>query len=364
MSWTHYNQENYMFWLKGRFDETGVPGTCMEADRAQRTGIFSDIYDMTDDSQQRPFWNMKMYWENYNATLKVYDINELFTYTAITGLPDVDANGFLNKDEYFRISSLRNLKYYDASDDDELKLNSFDDSAGRWTEAIFEPAGSWNSFESFWASGYLNTWWCGYRSWGSTRASVNAARFENSADDIDDGDDEIVEVLRKRYLSPCNLKWDAASIFPAERTANPTPYDYLYQDITDKQLKKHNYPWMMMEDDSRAADLETRDFRTQHFKVNPGTTWTGLYADIYSRWKTVSAVDTVSEAYVDSKVEYFINLLKVTISTPKEFRVRTQASPLFDRNKLSTLASPEGTGTPAAGTGTPAATTPMGGTSY
>ncbi len=358
MSWTHYNESKIMFWLRGRVDETGIPGESPEAELTKRDSGLSAIYAYSEDSQQLPFWNMRAWWEIENARLQVQDINELFTYAVITGLPDVDTNGFLSATAYFRISTLRNLKYYDASDDDELKLNDEDD--GRWTEALFDPGGSWASFEAFWSNGYLNTWWCGYRSWGSTRASVNAPRFERDTDDIDDGDDRMTEVIRKRYLSPCNTKWDAANIFPKERTADPAPYDYLYQDITTKQETKHNYPWMNMNDSWRTMDLETRNFRNQHFLINPGTSWTGLYDDIYSRWKTPSTIDTVSEAYVNSKVEYYINLLNVTISTPKEFRVRTQASPLFDRSKLSTIGASEGaTTSTAASTGTP-----MEGTGY
>jgi hypothetical protein len=362
MSWSHYDENRVMIWAQGRFDETGIPGNTDSAvgsfgaiiARCKREdSTFYEYWPMSSNDDQVPFFNMKFYWQDYNTPLEEPEVNILKTYTAITALPNLDSHGYLDSNSYFRISWLRNLLSQPDPDADELVLNLT--VADRWAKTVFEPGGSWESFVDFWTTTYPNVWFTGYRAFGETRASVTSRRYENPYDD-DEDPEEIVEILYSRFVSEIKLTWEAENVLPRERTASATSYDSYHTSITTHQEYKHCYPWV-----TPTPGTADRDYRVSHFKINPGTSYTALHDDIRSRFKKIGAVETACEGYIASKVDYFNSLLEMTISTPKEFRVRTQASPVFDLNKLTTM--PMSDNTSATSTTSPT-TTSAGGSSY
>ena len=349
MSWTHYDENNVVVYLQGRFDETGAPGesSIVHWCSTWSGNSYKDLWPLADDDGQVPFFTMKFYWQENNSYLYKNSENVLKDYVPITGLPNLDSHGFLDSNSYFRISWLRNLLYGDASGGDDLTTNLVDDD--RWTETLFDPQGSWESFLNFWHTEYKNHWFCGYRAWGQSRASVTDTHYRD-----DEEDAEIVEVQIKKFLSPVSLKYDAENSLPSERNSDPAPYDHMHGSLTSLQEYKHFYPWLSFDVSSDSLD---RDFRVNHFKINPGS-YDDLHNDVRHRFQKTQYVEDASEAYMASKVDYFNTLLETTISTPKEFRVRTQASPAFDLNRLTTMPMSDST------SATSPTTTSTGGSSY
>jgi len=341
MSWTRTGEENWLYILKARWDESG-PSAITPALRDE----VLDLSTGRADHKTWPIFNMKWFYDvKFKTMSKNLDFS-LYTYAAITGLPDIDSNGFLctthdgTSTGLFRMSWVQNLMAEGPTKPLSITTSpTLSNSAN----------GSWNEFANFWLIDYLST------SFFSIVAhTTNSARTTASIAG------EIIAVLKSKSLRPLAIEGEGAFI-PGPGTISPYYGAFPLGTYDSSVAYKMDWPWLALTGVSTTKPAGSRDFRYEHLSINSAIEgFPQVLEDLTNRYKTSTLVDAQAEEYVNKKYEFFEQLLNATIEVPKEFRVRSQASPTFDMFKLSSMAMPSGTDT----TTTPGSLGTTGGSSY
>ena len=343
MSWTRTGEENWLYILKARWDESGPS--------ARNPALRDEVLDLSTgraDHKTWPIFNMKWFYDVKSKPMSKNLDFSLYTYAAITGLPDIDSNGFLctthdgTSTGLFRMSWVQNMYKKAAGCPPCIPViasNSYSNSAN----------GSWDEFANFWLIDYPSTSFFSIVAHATNSARTNASTGG-----------EIIEVLKSKSLRPLAIEGEGAFI-PGPGTISPYYGAFPLGTYVSSVADKMDWPWLALTGVSTTKDVADRDFRYEHLSINSAIEgFPQVLEDLTNRYKTSTLVDAQAEEYVNKKYEFFEQLLNATIEVPKEFRVRSQASPTFDMFKLSSMAMPSGTDT----TTTPGSLGTTGGSSY
>ena len=160
---------------------------------------------------------------------------------------------------------------------------------------------------------------------------------------------DAIEVLKNRGLGPVALFGEGAFIPNPGEMGSPYLGRYTLDTLLSADMYRTNFPWTAVTTVPVAEDIGSRSFRSEHLSINSAiSAYPNILEDLTNRYKTSTLVDAQAEEYINKKYELFEQLLHATIEVPKEFRVRSQASPTFDMSKLSSMPMPTGTDTTTA----------------
>ena len=352
MSWTRTDEENWLYILKARWDETGASAIVPPL-RSIVLGNTTGVGPTSRaDHKNWPLYNLKWYYEQkYQPMDPAYNYG-LYTYAAITGLPDIDSNGFLRtvhagdtSTGLFRMSWVQNMNRKGGrAIMSEIVNSSFTNNAN----------GSWDEFVNFWLYDYPSTSFFSIVAYAWNGAKTSAS--SHAAPDHG----EIIEVLKAKTIRPLRVEGEGAWV-PGPGQASPYLGTFPIGSLDDTITDNMDWPWIALTAVSTTKDVSLRDFRYEHLNINSAIDgFPGVLEDLTNRYKTPDLISAQSEEYVNKKYERYSQWLQDTMEVPKEFRVRCQASPIFDMSKLSSMAMPSDTDTTTA-TGTLGTT---GGSSY
>jgi len=277
----------------------------------------------------------------------------LYTYSVLTGLPDFDANGFLDTSKYFKGVKVGALykNNNEGTTTDDIKINTW----------INRSHGRWDNFYSYWLDTmYTEPYTCIYAQ------TTSAAAAQNGSNRAATGG-EITEVLRNKVLHVVAPE-SSANYHIINPDSSMLSDPGRFADISDQYKYSPFWPWLFLNNDDGHSTSEVagdRDYRNGHLKINSAfSTYTGVLVDwTENRYPTAEKVALKSEEYINQRLEHFNILLESTIEVPKEFRVRTQNAPRLQISKISSMAMPS-TPSQASEATTSTSSDTMGGSTY
>lgn len=278
-------------------------------------------------------------------------------YGVITGPPDFKEDGTLytktsgTKSTRFRQSSIvKTIGFgYDGS---VTVLNSPEQP-----EYFSYIAGNWSDFESFYTSNYASA------PYTCMRGISQSQMVESVA---------ITTAWMLGGTGPLTLTYDANNLIPSNDDSVEAPFYNIFSSLSETQKRRTSWPFQFTKEADLGASIETgmalidegasgfRDLRMNHqFIDNSLNLYPEIRNNLITRYKTKGYIDSLQEAYLEAKFSAYKSILESTREVPKDFRIRTQASELFNDEMVSAIGMPTSDGMSTSATTTTTTTSGM-----